>query len=156
MSPKHLLRIAIVAAAGLLAFFPGPVEAQGKVAKAKALRCTFPIIAIGTWSKDGSPEAVSKPSKLVLRFDTINTDEGTAQLRNGTVGSGLTVQLIGGNLHFIQSFRTGPIYFTTVFDQETAGGKLKAVHSRHEYFTVPLEGATSSPEQYLGECEVVS
>jgi hypothetical protein len=55
----------------------------------------------------------------------------------------------------MQVFRTGPLYVTTVFDKD-ANGKLKAVHSRHEYFAVPLAGATSSPEQYYGECEVVN
>jgi hypothetical protein len=45
---------------------------------------------------------------------------------------------------------------TTVFDQETTGGKLRAVHSRHESFITPLEGSTSSPEQYYGECEIVN
>jgi hypothetical protein len=54
----------------------------------------------------------------------------------------------------MQVFRTGPLYTTTVFDKDT-DGRLKAVHSRHEYFAVPLAGATSSPEQYYGECEVV-
>jgi len=58
-----------------------------------------------------------------------------------------------GYVHFMQVFRTGPLYTTTVFDKD-ANGKLKAVHSRHEYFAVPLPGATSSPEQYYGECEI--
>jgi hypothetical protein len=95
-----------------------------------------------------------KETKLVLIFDSINTDEGSAELKNGSVGTGITVQLAGGNLHFIQAFRSGPLYVTTVFDKEPSGGKLKAVHSRHEYLRVPLEGATSSPEQYYGECEI--
>jgi hypothetical protein len=49
----------------------------------------------------------------------------------------------------------GPVYITTIFDRESRGRKLKAVHSRHEFFAVPLPGATSSPEQYYGECEIV-
>ena len=103
---------------------------------------------------DGAPEAAVNPSKLVLLFDAINTDEGTAQLRNGSVGSDIIVRSSNGYLNLIQSFRSGPLYTTTVFDKETSGGKLKAVHSRHEYFTTPLPGATSSPEQYYGECEI--
>ena len=97
-----------------------------------------------------------KPSTLILRFDTINADEGTAELRDGTVGSSITLQLSNRNLHFIQSFRSGGLYVTTVFDQESRNGKLVAVHSRHELFKVPLDGATSSPEQYYGECEIVN
>ena len=44
----------------------------------------------------------------------------------------------------MQVFRTGPLYTTTVFDKD-AGGKLKAVHSRHEYFAVPLRGRHVEP-----------
>ena len=96
-----------------------------------------------------------RTTPLVLRFDSIDPDSGTAQLRNGTVGTEVTARLAEGYLHLMQSFRTGPLYTTTVFDVGDKSGKLKAVHSRHEYFTVPLPDATSSPEQYYGECEVV-
>jgi hypothetical protein len=129
--------------------------AQGRLAAAKALRCTFPRNAIGSWSKAGVPSAVVKPSTLVLRFDSIDFDNGTAQLRTGKVASEMVVRMAEGYVHFMQVFRTGPLYTTTVFDKD-ANGKLKAVHSRHEYFAVPLAGSTSSPEQYYGECEVVS
>ena len=129
--------------------------AQGRLAAAKALRCSFPRNATGSWTKDGSADAALKPSALVLRFDSINFDEGTAQLRNGTVGSEVVIRMAEGYVHFMQVFRTGPLYTTTVFDKD-ASGRLKAVHSRHEYFAVPLAGATSSPEQYYGDCEVVS
>jgi hypothetical protein len=137
-----------------------PVEtgavAQGRTAIAKSMRCTFPLNAAGTWKKDGPPDATVKTATLVLLFESINPDEGTARLRSGSVGSDITARLSGGYLHLIQSFRSGPLYTTTVFDNETSGGKFKAVHSRHEYFAVPLPGATSSPEQYYGECEVMN
>lgn len=128
--------------------------AQARVATVKSLRCSFPRTATGTWAKDGTPEATVRSTPLTLRFDAIDPDSGTAQLRNGTVGSEVVVRLAEGYLHFMQSFRTGPLYTTTVFDAGEKGGKLKAVHSRHEYFAVPLPGATSSPEQYYGECEI--
>jgi hypothetical protein len=127
--------------------------AQGRLATAKALRCSFPRNATGTWTKDGSADAALKPSTLVLRFDSIDFDDSTAQLKNGSVGSEVVVKMAEGYVHFMQVFRTGPVYVTSVFDKD-ANGKLKAVHSRHEYFPVPLPGATSSPEQYYGECEV--
>jgi hypothetical protein len=129
---------------------------QGRTATAKSLRCTFPLNATGTWKREGPPDATLAPATLVLLYESINTDEGTARLRTGSVGSDVVARLASGYLHFIQSFRTGPLYTTTVFDQETSGGKLKAVHSRHENFTVPLPGATSSPEQYYGECQVMN
>jgi hypothetical protein len=79
--------------------------------------------------------------------------------------SEITARLAEGYLHLMQAFRTGPLYTTTVFDPGGKDGKdakdgkgalFKAVHSRHEYFSVPLSGATSSPEQYYGECVVTN
>ena len=156
MSVTDNLRVAI-AAVVLLVAPPAHADAagQGRTAAAKSIRCTFSLNATGTWKKDALPDAVVKESALVLVFDSINIDEGTARLRSGSVGSEIIVRLSGGYLHFIQQFRTGPLYTTTVFDKGPSGGKLKAVHSRHEYFEVPLPGATSSPEQYYGECEVM-
>jgi len=129
--------------------------AQSRIASAKTLRCSFPRHAVGTWGKDGSPDATMQSTPLVLRFDSIDPDSGTAQLRSGTVSSEVTVRLAEGYLHLMQSFRTGPLYITTVFDVGDKSGKLKVVHSRHEYFAVPLPGATSTPEQYYGDCEIL-
>ena|SRR6185436_16525693 len=150
MSFRFIVVPALIAAVVLIA----PVRAQEKAETVKAFRCTFPLISVGTWNKNGSPEAVLKPSTLILRFDSVNVDEGTAELKSGTVGSGITVQSAGGNIHFVQAFRSGALYVTTIFGKEISPGKLRAVHSRHEYFNVPLDGATSSPEQYYGECDV--
>lgn len=127
---------------------------SGPLAAAKRLRCTFQTGAVGTWKKDGSIDARVRTPKLILLFEQIDTDEGTAKQRNGSMLSDIVVKQTGGYLHFMQSFRSGPLYTTTVFDKETTPGKFKAVHSRHEYFTIPVPGATSSPEQYYGECEV--
>jgi hypothetical protein len=157
MYVEHHVGVAVAAVVLLLVWPVGANGvAQGRTATAKSLRCTFPLNVTGSWKKDGLPDATMKPSTLVLLFESIDTDEGTAKLRNGSVGSDIVARLSGGYLHFMQSFRSGPLYTTTVFDKETTGGKLKAVHSRHEYFSVPLPGATSSPEQYYGECEVMN
>ena len=42
----------------------------------------------------------------------------------------------------------------TEFDSGFAvgDGKLRAVHTRHEYTEVSLPGFTSRPEQYYGDC----
>jgi hypothetical protein len=131
----------VLTAALTLAFahtLPPDVAAQGRLAGAKALRCTFARNATGSWSKAGA---------------AIDFDDGTAQLRTGKVANEVVVKMAEGYVHFMQVFRTGPLYTTTVFDKDK-GGQLKAVHSRHEYFAVPLAGSTSSPEQYYGDCEV--
>ena len=127
---------------------------QGRLAAVKGLRCTFTQTAVGGWAKDGTVNAAVKPSTLVMRLESIDVDSGSAQLRTGAMTSELTVKLSGGYLHFMQSFRSGPLYTTTVFDNP-AGGTFKAVHSRHEYYSTPVVGSTSSPEQYYGECEAV-
>jgi hypothetical protein len=105
--------------------------------------------------RDEPPKAEVKPSTLVLQFETINSDEGTAQLKSGVGAFDIVVRYAQGYLNFIQSFRDGPVYVTTVLEQKTKAGKLKAMHSRHEYTAFALVGITSSPEQYYGECEIL-
>jgi hypothetical protein len=154
MESKRLLLTALTTLA--LVHWAPAGRAQGQLATAQSVRCTFARQSVGTWEKDGSPEATLRPAMLVLRFEAIDADGGTAQIRNGTIVSDVTVRAASGYLNFMQAFRTGPLYTTTVFEAGASGGRFKAVHSRHEYFTVAVSGATSSPEQYYGECEVVS
>ena len=136
-----------------------PAGAQGReaasLAAAKSVTCTFPTMAVGTWV-NGEPAAKVEPAKLMLRFDAINADDGTARVV-GTFGpSDIIVKLSLGTLHFVQSFRDGPLYTTTIFPRENRPGTLRAVHTRHEFTEVSLPGFTSRPEQYYGECEVVN
>ena len=133
----------------------GRLAAQARVASATGLRCSFVTQVKAQWRSDGVADITQGKASLTLRFEGIDTDAGVAQLKTGTVTSELIVRASAGYLNFLQVFRTGPIYTTTVFDANASGGKFRAVHSRHEYFTVPLPDATSTPEQYYGECEIV-
>jgi hypothetical protein len=150
---------AAVVAVAVLTAVPHTARAQdsakGALAAAKSIKCTFPLMAVGTWGRE-QPEAKVKPSNLVLQFDAINTDEGTAELKSGFGKYDIVVRYAGGYLHFIQSFLDGQLYTTTVLEKKTASGKLRAMHSRHEYTDVSLPGYTSSPEQYYGECEILN
>jgi hypothetical protein len=128
--------------------------AKGSLANVKSIKCTFPLMAVGTWGRE-KPEAKVQPADLVLQFDSVNADEGTAQLKSGLGQYDIVVRYANGYLHFIQSYLDGQLYITTVLEKKTAGGKLKAMHSRHEHTDVALPGYTSSPEQYYGECEVL-
>lgn len=130
------------------------LEAQGGIAKATGLRCSFSTLVKGQWRSDGSPDISPGSASVTLRFAGIDTDAGTAELRTGSMTSELIVRASEGYVNFLQVFRTGPMYTTTVFDAGSKGGKFKAVHSRHEYLDPPLPGATSTPEQYYGECEI--
>lgn len=126
----------------------------GALAKARSIKCTFPLMAVGTWGAT-RPEAKIQPAKHELEFVGINTDEGTAELKNPYGKFDIIVRYAEGYLHFVQSFLNGPLHTTTVLEKKTASGKLKAMHSRHEFTDFALPGFTSNPEQYYGECEVV-
>jgi hypothetical protein len=148
-------RLLPAAAAFAVSFGSGaaPAAAQPALTNVKSLQCTFTRQAAARWTNNGGPEIDARPSSLVLRFEAIDADTGTAQLRNGAMTTEITVRLAGGYLHLMQSFRTGPLYTTTVFEAGGSAGAFKAVHSRHELFATPLPGATSSPEQFYGTCK---
>jgi len=157
MSTNRIL--AALAIAGALLLVPCSLSAQdavkGTLATATRIKCTFPLMTVGTWGRE-QPDAKVKPANLVLQFEAINADEGTAKLESGFGKYDINVRYAGGYLHFIQSFLDGPLYTTTVLEKKTAGGKLKAMHSRHEFTDIALPGYTSSPEQYYGECEILA
>jgi len=158
MFGRNLLAALAVCAA--LVISPVSLRAQaakGKLAGVTSLRCSFSMSSVSSWV-NGQPKADAKAVKLDLQFEDINTDEGSAQvtqLKSGVGAYDIVVRYVPGYLHFIQSFRDGPLYVTTVLEVETSAGKLRAVHSRHEYTSFALPGFTSSPEQYYGECEIL-
>jgi len=131
----------------------GQTRAEARLSKAKSLKCVFSLMATGSW-KNGEPQAEAKSAKLSIGFDAIDVEEGTARVIGMFGPSDIIVKLSLGTLHFVQSFREGPVYVTTIFPKETRNGSLQAVHTRHEYTEVSLPGFTSQPEQYYGECAV--
>lgn len=136
-----------------LAGTPQAQSAHGQLAAAKSIDCRFTTQAVATW-KNGLPQIEVKPSTLTLRFESINTDDGTARVVGMFGPSDIIVRLSEDTLHLIQSFREGPLYATTVFPKETQPGRFQAVHTRHEWTAVALPGYTSSPEQYYGDCQI--
>jgi hypothetical protein len=145
---------AILATALGALFIATPGWAQTSLAAAREITCTFSLMALGTLGDDGPPEVEVKEADLTLEFLDVNADEGSARLASGYGTYDIIVRYADGYLHFIQSFRTGPLHITTILEEETADGKLKAMHSRHEYTDFALPGFTSSPEQYYGTCEI--
>jgi hypothetical protein len=123
----------------------------------KKLQCRFPTYATGTWVA-GTPRAEVKPASLSVGFDAIDVADGTADTIGQFGPVHITVRLAGSTLHFMQMDTSGSLYLTTVFASGgrdgLAGGKLRAVHTRHEYTQVSLPGFTSRPEQYYGDCDV--
>ena len=132
---------------------PGQGRVEERLAKATTLKCEFPLMTTGTW-KAGDAQAETKPAKLSMGFEEINADEGTARVIGAFGPSDIIVRMSYGTLHFVQSFREGPLYTTTIFPKEAKPGRLLAVHTRHEYTEVSLPGFTSRPEQYYGDCAI--
>ncbi|HUE86318.1 MAG TPA: hypothetical protein VMO26_09595 [Vicinamibacterales bacterium] len=124
-----------------------------RLVNAKAIRCSFSVLATGTW-KDGIAEAATKPANVSVAFSSIDTEDGTADAVDDTRKSHITVRVLGNYMNFMQVDAYGALYVTTVFNTETKGGRLLAVHTRHEYTPVQLPGLTSRPEQYYGDCDV--
>jgi len=156
MSISRILTAMVICGVAVLA--PGslsPQSAQVSLANAKTIKCTFSVMSVGTWGKEKPEFQVKPPTEPVLQFEGINVDEGSAELKSNYGKYDIIVRYSNGYLHFIQSFLDGKLYVTTVLEKKTASGKLKGMHSRHEHTDVSLPGFTSSPEQYIGECEVL-
>ena len=141
----------------LVVVVPSGVAAQtsvrGALESAKTLSCEFPLFATGTWT-GGEPRAEVKPVKLSIRFEAIDLQDVTARVV-GLLGPSYAIaRMAEGSLHLLTIDNAGPLYVTTVFDKEARGGRLRAVHTRHEYTDVSLPGFTSRPEQYYGDCEI--
>lgn len=140
----------------LLCIQSSPAGAQApkdRLATATSLNCVFKIVALANWV-NGETKGEVKAAGLTVGFSDVNTEESSARAIGRFGLADIIVKLSVGSLHFVQSFREGPVYITSVFASESTPGKLKAVHTRHEYTDVSLPGFTSRPETYYGECEV--
>jgi hypothetical protein len=120
----------------------------------KALKCRFPAATSATW-KEGQPVAQTKTQELLFEISEIDVQDGTAEYR-GTAGRAfVTAVLSGWSLYFVEN-SVGQLNVTTVFAQEAAPRKLKAVHSRHGYLQMAVGRFISEPSvsQNYGECEI--
>ena len=124
---------------------------QKKLLSAKVLKCKFSTVSTGDWEGDKTKAAVA-PSKLEIAFSSIDVDEGTAEADGGYGNAFIVVKYAQGYLHFVQISDAGPLYVTTVLAVETTPGHFKAMHTRHEFTPTRMEGFTSRPELYVGEC----
>ena len=152
---KIVLTVAVASAILLVPHSSRAQLAKGPLANVRSIKCTFTVMAVGTWGEKEPEVKVKTPTEPTAQFDAINTDEGTAELKSNYGKYDIIVKYSGGYLHFIQSFLDGPLRVTTILEKKTASGKFKAMQSRHEFTDFALTGFTSSPEQYYGECEIL-
>lgn len=126
---------------------------QTTLSQAKAIKCDFPLHAAGTWV-DGIAMAEVKRSSLSLRFESIDRVNGAATAMGLFGSTDVIVRPAPGRLHLMQIDSAGALSVTTVFDKATVGGRVTAVHTRHEFTEVSLPGFTSRPEQHYGDCSL--
>jgi hypothetical protein len=147
-----------LATASLLGIGPSAADAQNRqlmqrLQGASRIDCQFTEIAKGDWTDDGTQFSTSGVEFSAAFFD-IDVESGTAEAEGRFGASYIIVRYAEGYLHFMQTLNSGPLYLTTVLAQASSNGRLKAVHTRHEYTQVSLPGFTSRPEIYLGDCSV--
>ncbi len=119
----------------------------------RSLNCEFPVHATGTWTI-GTAQDQENAEAFSLRFESIHAEEGTAQVRGAFSVADITARLSAGDLHLFQVLPHGPLYMTTVFSAAIRGGRLRAVHSRHEFTNDSQPSLSLRPRQYYGECEL--
>jgi hypothetical protein len=147
----------IVAALGALpaAAQDAGAEPPNPLMALKHLRCRFPVATSAVW-KDGAPQAQTKTQELLFEITAIDVQDATAEFV-GTAGKAyVTAVLSGWSLYFVEN-AIGQLNVTTVFAQEAAPKRLKAVHSRHGYLQMSVGRFIAEPSvsQNYGECEIV-
>lgn len=151
--------IALAGVAALIVSLPPVASAQSgldrRLAAAKRLECTFPVLGTGTWDKN-EPAITVTPSELKANFFDINVEEGTAEAESAYGASFISVRYESGYLHIMQMSDAGPLHLTTVFARAAGEGKLMAVHTRMEYTPMIIPGFTSRPEMYVGTCSIAN
>ena len=147
-----------LAAATMLAAAPCSAqtdEPPNPLKTVKALKCRFPVAVSGTW-KNGEAVATPRTQELLINVTEIDVSDGTAEVA-GTAGKAFVSAVLSGwSLYFVEN-GVGQLNVTTVFAQESAPGKLKAVHSRHGYLQMQVGKFIAEPSvsQNYGECEIV-
>lgn len=153
------LAIALAGLAALTVATPpaalGQAGLDRRLAAAKRLECTFPVLGTGTWDKN-EPAITVTPSEHKANFFDINIEEGTAEAESAYGASFISVRYESGYLHIMQMSDAGPLHLTTVFARAAGEGKLMAVHARMEYSPTIIPGFTSRPEMYIGTCTIAN
>jgi hypothetical protein len=132
-----------------------PAEPPNPLTTVKRLKCRFPTASSATW-KGSEPQIQNKTQELLFDLTNIDVQDGTAEY-HGTAGRAfVTAVLSGWSLYFVEN-SVGQLNVTTVFAQEAAPKRLKAVHSRHGYLqmTVGRYIAEPSVSQNYGDCEII-
>jgi hypothetical protein len=154
---RRLAALAFLLPAALLGA-TAPAEAQTTplqtaLSRTTAIDCRFTAHVMSDWDGAAATAEIME-AEFALSFTNVNADEGTADAGTDFGDAFINVRYTNEYLHFVQFFRAGPLYVTTVMAIESEDDRLLAVHTRHEYTTVALPGFTSRPEIYVGDCAI--
>ena len=133
--------LAALVAAIAMAFSPAVAETS-----AKGLVCSFPSGIVKTFENGAFKTKAAEP--FSFRIGDINLNAQTASLLTPKGKGDLKiVRAIGAN-HFLEVITEGFLNITTIYDPNTPGGPIAAVHSRHI-------GVLGTPvvSQYHGTCK---
>ena len=132
-----------------------PAEPPNPLLTVKTLDCKFPAATTATW-KDAQPVAQTRTQEMQITVENIDIQDATAELKGTGSRAFVSAVLSGWSLYFVDN-GIGQLNITTVFAQEAAPKKLKAVHSRHGYLQMQVGRYIAEPNvsQNYGECEIV-
>ena len=88
--------VSVIAVALTVSWSPVLAGAQARIADAKSFDARSHALRSARRRRQSRWTRVVKSTTLVLRFESIDIDTGLAQLRNGSVGSEVTVRLAEG------------------------------------------------------------
>jgi hypothetical protein len=110
------------------------------------LDCAFAAGVSGTWAA-ARPTAIirQRTDLLLLDISDIHVVDGSATTNDRGRIASVSVRSDRSNLYFLEIGSGDAVLATTVFSQETAAGRLKAVHTR----------SGRNPAQFYGDCRVV-
>jgi len=120
----------------------------------KRVTCTFPVLATVSWDVGGALSAEVKKASVILSYDAIDADEGTAQSNTPYGDQPIITKASVWSLHLLQMGPEGTVRLTTVFNRQNRAGKFNAVHTVHELTPVGRPNFASRPEQHYGDCDV--
>lgn len=126
----------------------------GPLATATRLKCVFPVMSTGTWSKAGDVTNEVQKVDFVLEYTSIDSSDGSAEVIGNTGNFLINVQVLGPSLFFTTASPAGPLFITSVINAQSRPGRYIAIFSKHEYTSSMMPGFAARPEQYLGECEI--
>lgn len=126
----------------------GSTASSQTIPPASAFSCTFPVVAQLYWESDAALPEIKK-QEFAFDISSIDTLRKTARMSGQGGSTDLLMFAAVGVISFIEQTPLGGLNVTSVFAQQDARARFKAVHSRHVAGLGPL---APQPSQNYGYC----